>query len=98
MSIFFRQSGAFPLTGVSRINLYSVFAEQYGRLINKYGTTEILPTGIIIDNNNKGLYFNLINAGKIDTVIDFENRAGLFPDVDDRQRFCLFITVGHGAK
>ncbi len=99
LSVFFRESGAYPYTGVSRVNLYSIFAEQYEGLINSDGSTgNVLPTGIILDNNNKDLYFYLIKSNKLDTVIDFENRAALFPDVDSRYRFCLFVTVGKNGR
>ncbi len=99
LSIYFRNSGAHPYTGVSRVNLYSIFAEQYQGLINIQGATgNVLPSGIVLDNNNKDLYFHLIENEKIDFVIDFENRKKLFPDVDSRQRFCLFVTVGRGGR
>ena len=99
LSIYFRSSGAYPLTGVSRVNLYSVFAERYQGLINKNGATgNVLPTGIVVDNNNKDLYFHLLKENKLDCVVDFENRAGLFPDVDSRYRFCIFITVGSNGR
>lgn len=99
LSIFFRESGSFPLTGVSRVNLYSIFAEQYGKLINRNGATgNVLPTGIVLDNNNKDLYFYLLINGKLDTVIDYENKKGLFPDVHRMYRFCLFVTVGEKGR
>lgn len=99
LSIFFRSSGAYPLTGVSRVNLYSVFAERYQGLINKNGATgNVLPTGIVVDNNNKDLYFHLLEEGKLDRVIDYENKKGIFPDVHRMYRFCLFITVGKNGR
>ncbi len=99
LSVFFRESGAYPYTGVSRVNLYSIFAEQYEGLINSNGATgNVLPTGIVLDNNNKDLYFYLIKNNKIDTVIDYENRKGLFPDVHRMYRFCLFVTVGKNGR
>jgi len=99
LSIYFRSSSAYPLTGVSRVNLYSVFAERYQGLINKNGATgNVLPTGIVVDNNNKDLYFYLLKENKLDVVIDFENRKGIFPDVHRMYRFCLFITVGNNGR
>ena len=100
LSVFFRESGAYPYTGISRVNLYSIFAEQYEGLINSNGATgNVLPTGIVLDNNNKDLYFYLLNNGKLDTVIDYENSKALFPDVHRSYRFCLFVTVGkHGRN
>ncbi len=44
------------------------------------------------------MYFYLINNNKIDTVIDYENRRGLFPDVHRMYRFCLFVTVGKNGR
>jgi hypothetical protein len=99
LSIFFLESGAFPYTGLSRVNLYSIFAEQYEKLINKNGSTgNVLPTGIILDNNNKSFYYYLIHSNKLDTVIDYENKAGLFPEVHRMYRFCVFITRGTGGR
>ncbi|MEI6137958.1 MAG: DNA methyltransferase [Mariniphaga sp.] len=99
LSVYFRESGAFPYTGVSRVNLYSIFAEQYEGLINHNGATgNVLPTGIIVDNNNKDLYFYLIKNNKLDTVIDFENSKALFPDVHRSYRFCLFVSFGKNGR
>lgn len=99
LSVFFRESGAYPYTGVSRVNLYSIFAEQYERLINPNGATgNVLPTGIVLDNNNKDLYFYLIQNNKLDTVIDYENSKAIFPDVHRSYRFCLFVTVGKNGR
>jgi hypothetical protein len=99
LSVFFRESGTYPFTGVSRVNLYSIFAEKYESLIHINGATgNVLPTGIILDNNNKDLYFHLIRNNKIDIVIDYENRKGIFPDVHRMYRFCLFVTVGQKGK
>ena len=98
-SVYFRDSGAYPLTGVSRVNLYSIFAEQYQTLINKHGATgNVLPSGIVLDNNNKDLYFYLIDNNKLDVVFDFENKKGIFPEVHRMYRFCLFVTVGKGGR
>ena len=59
LSVFFRESGAYPYTGVSRVNLYSIFAEQYESLINSNGATgNVLPSGIVLDNNNFSVLFN----------------------------------------
>jgi hypothetical protein len=98
-SVYFRHSESYPYTGVSRVNLYSIFAEKFQDLININGATgNVLPSGIILDNNNKDLYFHLIKNNRIDIVIDFENRLPIFPDVDSRYRFCLFVTVGKGGR
>lgn len=89
-SLFFRFSGLFPLTGVSRVNLFSVFAELFFNLINEYGYNGILlPTGIITDDNNKFFFSTLMKAQNISSVYDFENREGIFVNVHRSYKFCL---------
>jgi hypothetical protein len=95
LSFFFRHSGVFPLTGVSRINLYSVFAELSCSLIAPKGRLGmVLASGIATDDNNKELFFSLTNAGRLAFVYDFENREGIFKDVDSRFKFALFCALG----
>lgn len=99
LSVFFRDSGAYPYTGVSRINLYSIFAEKYQSLICQTGSTgNILPSGIALDSNNKELFFHLLKDGKIERYIDFENRKKLFNDVLGHYRFCILVTMAQNAK
>ena len=89
-SIFFRFSGLFPLTGVSRVNLFSVFAELSFKLINEFGYNGILvPTGIITDDNNKVFFSTLLREQNISSAYDFENREGIFPNVHRSYKFCL---------
>ncbi|MHC1773811.1 MAG: hypothetical protein AB9834_00220 [Lentimicrobium sp.] len=98
LSIFFRESGAFPLTGVSRINLYSVFSEKYYKLKNQFGNAGIIvPPGIVAEDNNKALFNSLFSSGSIKSFVDFENKKGFFRDVHKEYRFSL-LTLGSSIK
>lgn len=96
---FFRFSGYFPLTGVSRINLYSVFCETALRVVNPQGRLGlVLASGIVTDDNNKVLFSSLIKGQQIVHAWDFENREGIFPGVHRGYKFLLFCAGGKESK
>ncbi len=99
LSVFFRYSGSFPFTGVSRVNLYSVFAELATRLLSSAGRTGlVIASGIATDDNNKLLFESLVRDKRLISVWDFENREGIFPGVHRMYKFCLFCAGGEGVQ
>jgi len=99
LSLLFRNSGLYPLTGVSRINLYSVFAELNVRNLAPCGRTGlVIASGIVTDDNNKEFFEYLISNQQLVSVYDFENREGIFPSVDSRYKFSLFSASGRLTK
>jgi hypothetical protein len=93
-----RHSGRYPLCGRGDINVYTVFAEGMRSLLNDRGRVGcVLPTGIATDDTTKFFFQDVIEKKSLASLYDFENRQGLFPDVDSRMKFCLF-TVGRGLK
>ncbi|WP_204138404.1 Eco57I restriction-modification methylase domain-containing protein [Halomicronema sp. CCY15110] len=95
LSNFFRESGSFPLTGVSRINLYSIFAELGVKNICDNGRLGfVIASGLVTDDNNKKLFEYLIDNDCLVQVLDFENRGGIFPGVHKSYKFCLFCAGG----
>jgi len=99
ISNFFRFSGIFPLTGVSRINLYSVFAELSMRNLSSHGRAcLVIASGIATDDNNKTLFEHLISSHRLSNVWDFENREDIFPDIDSRYKFCIWGALGKDIK
>jgi hypothetical protein len=99
LSLMFRQSGMFPLTGMSRINLYSIFAELALRNLSPTGRLGlVIASGIATDDNNKELFKYLVTSNRLISVWDFENRDGIFTDVDSRYKFCLFCAAGSSAE
>jgi len=53
----------------------------------------IVPTGIATDNSTKAYFDAISSDGRLVSLFDFENRAGLFPAVDSRMKFAL-LTLG----
>ena len=91
---FLHDSGRYPLCGRGDVNTYAVFAEAMRHLVAPAGQVGvILPTGIATDDTTKA-FFQAITKGELVSLYDFENRRGLFPDVDSRQKFCLLTLSG----
>ena len=92
-----RNSGRFPLCARGDINSYAVFAEGMRSVLNERGRVGcVLPTGIATDDTTKFFFQDVVGTKSLVSLFDFENRRGLFPDVDSRMKFCLF-TAGSGA-
>lgn len=97
-SSYFRHSTTYPMTGVSRINLYSLFAELAGRIVAPQGRFGlVVSSGIATDENNKALFEMLVQRHRLISVWDFENRDAIFPDVHRMYKFCLFCGAGVDA-
>ncbi|MEW6519196.1 MAG: N-6 DNA methylase [Thermodesulfobacteriota bacterium] len=95
---FFRGSGRFSLTAVGKLNTYALFAETISQIVSKNGRAGfIVPTGIATDDSTKAYFANIALHGRMVSLLDFENRKGLFPAVDSRMKFCL-LTLGDSAE
>ena len=93
-----RNSGRYPLCGRGDINSYAVFAEAMRNVVNELGRVGcVLPTGIATDDTTKFFFQDVVGTKALVSLFDFENRRGLFPDVDSRMKFCLF-TAGSGVQ
>ena len=93
-----RNSGRYPLCARGDINSYAVFAEGMRSALNERGRVGcVLPTGIATDDTTKFFFHDVVGTKSLVSLFDFENRRGLFPDVDSRMKFCLF-TAGSGAQ
>ncbi len=88
------ERGRYPLTGVGDVNTYALFAETILGLTRSEGRAGfIVPSGIATDDSTKAFFAHITSKGKLVSLFDFENREGLFPDVDSRMKFCL-LTLG----
>lgn len=97
-SHFLRNSGRYPLCGRGDINVYTVFAEGMRNQLNATGRMGcVLPSGIATDDTTKFYFQEVVERKSLVSLFDFENRKGLFPDVDSRMKFCLF-TAGNGEQ
>jgi len=88
------EGGRYPLTGVGDVNTYALFAETFAQLAGRPGRAGlIVPTGIATDDSTKAFFSAISQSGRLVSLFDFENREGVFPAVDSRQKFCL-LTLG----
>ena len=95
ISQFVRTGGRFPLTGVGDINTYAVFAETFLRLVGPKGRAGlIVPTGIATDNSTKAFFDQTVTRNRLVSLLDFENREGVFPGVHRSYKFCLLTLSG----
>lgn len=85
--------GRFALTGRGDVNTYALFAELFADLA-KQRAGVIVPTGIATDATTALFFAALVENKRLARLVDFENRAGLFPAVDSRMKFCC-LTLGH---
>lgn len=84
--------GRFALTGRGDVNTYALFAELFANLARARAGV-IVPTGIATDATTAPFFAHLVEARRLARLVDFENRAGLFPAVDSRMKFAL-LTLG----
>jgi hypothetical protein len=92
-SVFAHQECRYPLTGTGDVNTYALFAETFLNLLSKTGRSGVIvPSGIASDDTTKA-FFGHISSGKLVSLIDFENRKGIFPGVHKSFKFCL-LTLG----
>ena len=79
------------MTAVGKLNTYAIFTELARSLINSRGRVGlIVESGIAVDYRYHGFLNDLLSSGQLRSFYDFENREGLFPDMDRRNpHFCL---------
>ena len=88
--LFVQCSDQYPLTGHGRINVFALFVEHNISILNAVGRLGcIVPSGIASDDSSKRLFQHSIEDHLLSSLYDFENRRGLFPEVDSRMKFSL---------
>lgn len=89
------KAGDYPLLGGGDVNLYSLFVERAQTLVKPGGLVALLtPSGIAADKGAAEFFRGIATAGRLGALYDFENRKGLFPDVDSRFKFCVMVFGG----
>jgi N-6 DNA Methylase len=91
-----RNGSRFKLCAQGDLNTYSLFAELFAQILGSSGFGGIIvPTGIATDDSNSDFFGYLIQAKRLVSLFDFENRERvLFPEVYYRMRFCLLTVCG----
>jgi hypothetical protein len=94
-----RGSGRYPLTGKGDVNLYMLFAELARSLVAPDGLVgQLVPSGIATDDTTKEFFSGLMDAKRLISLYDFENRKKVFEDVDGRFKFSALIFGGEAKK
>lgn len=92
-----RVSGVYPNGSSGELNLATLFAERTTSIVGPHGQVGlVLPTTIVTDKSAQPLSRSWIEQGRLVAVYDFENRAGLFPEVDSRYKFAIITLRGIG--
>jgi len=88
---FMRASGRFPLSSAGDINTYALFAELARQLVGPNGRVGmIVQTGIATDFTYQRFFADLVMRGSLVSLIDLENRDGIFPGMHrTHPKFCL---------
>jgi hypothetical protein len=97
LNSFIRVCGIFPNGSSGELNLATLFAERSTNIVGPNGQAGlVLPTTIVTDKSAQPLCRSWIEHGRLVAVYDFENRAGLFPEVDSRYKFAIITFRGSG--
>lgn len=94
---FFRDAGVYRLRGAGHTNSYQLFVERSLRLARPGGRLAlVLPSGIAIDHGCGPLRRELLDRTRIDRLLGFDNRAGIFPIHRD-MKFLLLEAMAGGV-
>nr|WP_318567484.1 hypothetical protein [Salinigranum marinum] len=92
---FIKESGRYPTTSHGMINTYAPFAELATDYISGYGRSGIIvPTSLVTSSDTQEYFQKLLDGDRLVSLHDFENRRGLFPEVDSRYKFSLLTICG----
>lgn len=98
LSLFFHQSGRYPLTGVGDVNTYALFAELSRWLLKAGGRAGlVLQQGIATDDTTKAFFAELVDSRSLIALYGFENEDKLFPAVHNQTKFCILATGAPGT-
>ena len=83
--------------GSADINTYKMFLEQAHALLRVGGLLGyIVPSGVYTDRGSTSLRRLFLNRCEWRWLFGFENRDGIFPDIDGRFKFCPVIVAKGG--
>lgn len=95
---FLRQSNAFPLAGQGNVQTHSLFIELALRTKGPTASAGlIVPSGIATQESQKELFGDLMQSGQLRSLLDFENRNGIFDGVHRSFKFCI-LSLGARRK
>jgi hypothetical protein len=90
-----RESGQYPFMGRGDTNLYAVMTERARSLLAPAGREGfVVPSGIATDSTTSAFFADLVDTKSLQTLLDFENKEGLFADVHRAFKFSIIILTG----
>jgi hypothetical protein len=90
-----RNSGHYPLMGRGDTNLYAVMTERGRSLLAPHGREGlVVPSGIATDKTTSAFFADLVQNKTLQSLLDFENREGVFADVHRSFKFTVIIITG----
>jgi N-6 DNA Methylase len=99
MLSYSRDCGHFQLTAKGDINLYMLFAEKARTLVAGDGVVGLLvPSGIATDDTTKEFFSVLMDAKRLVSLYDFENKEGHFEDVHRSFKFTALVFGGENRR
>lgn len=92
---YYKDKGVFPLNkGAGDGNLFRLFVERNLKLLNAGGSLNyVLPSALMFEEGSMGLRRHIFTQAQLRFFYSFENRNGIFPDVDSRYKFALMQVV-----
>ncbi len=86
---------AYPLNkGAGDGNLFRFFVERNLRLLTPGGSLNyVLPSALMFEEGSTNLRRYIFSECRMPFFYSFENREGIFPDVDSRYKFALMQVV-----
>jgi len=87
----FYKSEEYVRRGSGDTNLWKLFLDRGLKAVPDKGSLAVvIPSGIVTDEGGKQLREALFK-GRIRTLFEFENKNGIFPDIDSRMKFALLV-------
>ncbi len=89
----------YPLFAKGDVNLYALFVERAGQLVQDRGIVGLLvPSGVAADKGAAAFFKSISNTGRLGSLLDFENgrRQGepFFPQVHRSFKFAALVHGG----
>lgn len=95
---FLHYSERYPLSARGNLSTSTLFVDLARQLPKRGGWCGlIVPSGLATNKGTSDLFRDLMTSGQLQSLYDFENRRGFFPEVDSRMRFSL-VTLANLAS
>jgi hypothetical protein len=98
-SSFYSHSNKYPFGASGRLNTYALFTDLSMSATNDKGRAGlIVQTNLVTDAPLESFWRYLVESRRLISVLDFENKEGLFPPVHREQKFCLVTIAGSSQR